>query len=53
MMKAVNHPNIVRLIDIVKTSNNLYMIMEYCKDGSLESYIHKKNLNSKLKTLSE
>lgn len=52
-MKKVNHPNIVRLLDIVKTANNLYMVMEFCKDGSLETYIQKKNPNSKLKTLSE
>ena len=45
MMKKVKHPNIVRLIDIVKTSNNLYMVVEYCKEGSLESYIEKKNQN--------
>ena len=53
MMKKVKHQNIVHLIDIVKTQNNLYMIMEYCKDGSLENYIEKKNKNQKYKTLSE
>ena len=33
--------NIINFIDVKKTKNNLYLVMEYCEDGSLEHYIQK------------
>jgi len=41
ILKSLNHPNIIRIIDIKKTQNNIYLIFEYCQMGDLESYIKK------------
>lgn len=36
------NPNVVALIDVQRTPNNLYLVMEYCNQGTLEEYIRKK-----------
>ncbi|XP_070546440.1 LOW QUALITY PROTEIN: serine/threonine-protein kinase DCLK1-like [Ptychodera flava] len=35
IMKAVNHPNIVRLFEEYETDENIYLVMEYVKGGDL------------------
>ncbi|KAJ4340006.1 serine/threonine-protein kinase gin4 [Ascochyta clinopodiicola] len=40
IMKLLDHPNIVRLYDIWENRDEIYLIMEYVKDGELFSYIH-------------
>ncbi|EGR32514.1 protein kinase domain protein [Ichthyophthirius multifiliis] len=45
-MKMLKHKNIVQLYDVIKTENNLYMIVEYCNQGNLQKYIYN---NSQLK----
>lgn len=35
-LRKCSHENVVKLVDVVKTKNNLYLIMEYCPEGSLE-----------------
>lgn len=39
IMKDLDHPNIVKLLDVVKTSNYWYIIMEYCDKGTLKDVI--------------
>eukprot|EP01017_Pseudomicrothorax_dubius_P010929 TRINITY_DN13983_c0_g1_i1.p1 TRINITY_DN13983_c0_g1~~TRINITY_DN13983_c0_g1_i1.p1 ORF type:complete len:291 (-),score=39.13 TRINITY_DN13983_c0_g1_i1:28-900(-) len=39
---------LVNLIDYELTGNNLYLAMEYCDGGNLESYISKNGLNGRL-----
>jgi len=39
ILKKVNHPNIVKFHEVVNTTNNLYLIMEFIKGKSLTSYI--------------
>lgn len=34
---------IVKLHDVSRTPNNLYMFLEYCMDGDLKEYLKKKN----------
>lgn len=41
--------DIVKLYDVSRTPNNLYMFLEYCMDGDLKEYLKKKKGN----TLSE
>lgn len=41
-MQMANHPNIVRLIDVRRSKTNIYLIMEYCEGGNLESYIYER-----------
>ena len=42
IMKMVSHENIVKLHDIFQTSNNMYIITEFCGDGDLFHYLEKK-----------
>jgi serine/threonine protein kinase len=37
LLKNLNHPNIVKYQGFVKTADNLYIILEYCENGSLHS----------------
>lgn len=41
IMKELNHPNLVRMLDVYQTSNNFYLILEYCPQGDLEQMIRK------------
>ena len=41
ILKAVNHPNIVKFKDLKKTQNNWYLITEYVNGGSLSSNLKK------------
>jgi len=40
-MKKFNHPNIVRLYDVLETTNNKYIITEYCNGQDLKIYLEK------------
>ena len=35
IMKQLDHPNIIHLIEFIQTANHYYVIMEYCNGGSL------------------
>ena len=37
ILKNVNHKNIIKLYDIKQTTNNFYLVTEYCNGGSLNS----------------
>lgn len=44
-MKMVSHDNIVKLHDIYQTTNNMYIITEFCEDGDLYHFLmHRKKL---------
>ena len=34
-LKKINHPNIIRLIDLKRTPHHCYLIMEFCNGGDL------------------
>jgi len=38
VLKACDNENIVKLYDIKKTSNNIYLILEYCNGGDLADH---------------
>ena len=42
-MQRLKNPNIVELLDVKKSSNNIYLIVEYCNGGALDSYLKKNN----------
>ena len=42
IMKMVCHENIVKLHDIYQTTNNMYIITEFCEDGDLYHYLDRK-----------
>lgn len=39
ILKAVSHPNIIELIDCLKTDSHIYLIMDYSSGGDLSQYI--------------
>lgn len=38
-MKSLKQENIVRLIDVLRTGNNYYIISEFCSYGDLKNFI--------------
>ena len=41
ILKDVNHPNIIKLIEIKESPNYIYIITEYCNGGDLQSFLDK------------
>lgn len=41
VLKLVEHPNIIKFVDLYYTRNNYYIITEYCEGGSLQSLINR------------
>jgi serine/threonine protein kinase len=41
-MKKLEHENIVKLLDVYQTSNNMYLVTEFCEEGDLRSYLKKR-----------
>ena len=39
-LKDVNHPNIIKLIDVKETLKHIYIITEYCNGGNLKEYLN-------------
>ncbi|CAK72388.1 unnamed protein product (macronuclear) [Paramecium tetraurelia] len=39
IMQKLNNKNIVQLIDVLETSNNIYIIQEICESGDLAKYL--------------
>ncbi|KAJ2721389.1 Serine/threonine-protein kinase [Coemansia sp. Benny D115] len=42
ILRTVKHPNVVELIDCLKSRNHIHLIMEYCALGDLASYMRKR-----------
>uniref|UniRef100_A0A0E0KX34 Protein kinase domain-containing protein n=1 Tax=Oryza punctata TaxID=4537 RepID=A0A0E0KX34_ORYPU len=40
-LAAVTHPNIVRLLDLIRTQSSLYLVLELCEGGDLAAYIQR------------
>ena len=40
--EKVRHPNIVGLKDVIRSTNNIYIVLEYCNSGTLRDYLKKK-----------
>lgn len=43
--KKLKHFNIVELLDVIYKSDRIYIIMEYCNNGSLSSFMNKRRMN--------
>ncbi|KAK4478527.1 hypothetical protein RD792_014007 [Penstemon davidsonii] len=42
ILKRINHPNIIRLHDMIEEPGKIYIILEYCKGGDLSMYLHQR-----------
>lgn len=38
----MDHPNIVKLLDVYQTNNNMYIVTEFCQHGDLRNHIKKR-----------
>ena len=41
VMSKINHPNVMHLFEFMETANNYYLIIQYCNNGDMESYLKK------------
>ena len=41
IMRKLNHPHLLNLIDFLETGSNYYMILPFCKDGDLDQRVKK------------
>ena len=44
VMKTINHPNILRLHDQLLSKNNYYLVVDYCDQGDMISYMKSKDI---------
>ncbi len=44
-MHSIKHPNIMHLYEYMESSNNYYLVINYCKDGDLEKFLSKQPKN--------
>jgi calcium-dependent protein kinase len=42
VLKICQHPNIIRLYDVIENLNYIYIIMEYCNGGDLFTFLANK-----------
>jgi MAP/microtubule affinity-regulating kinase len=49
ILKSLNHPNIIKLIEVVRENHRIFVVMEHCEGGTLLNLI----TSDKLKGLSE
>ena len=47
ILKVCQHPNIIKLYNIIETSKTIEIIMEYCPGGNLYYYLLKRKFNIK------
>ena len=41
LMRKLNHPNVIKLIEEIKTTNHYYIVMDYCNGGTLDDCLRK------------
>lgn len=40
-MSNIKHPNIMHLYELLETSNNYYLVLDYCRSGDMEGHVKK------------
>lgn len=44
IMHEINHPNIMHLFELLTSSKNYYLVIQYCNQGDLEAYMKEKRI---------
>lgn len=39
VMSKINHPNVMHLYEFIETVHNNYLVIHYCNNGDMESYL--------------
>jgi len=47
-LRALNHPHVLRTIEILMTKNNVYIMTEFCESGDLQQLIKQKGKLSEI-----
>ncbi|XP_019102510.1 PREDICTED: serine/threonine-protein kinase ATG1c isoform X2 [Camelina sativa] len=42
ILRRINHPNIIRMIDMIKSPGKVHLVLEYCKGGDLSVYVQRR-----------
>lgn len=42
ILSKINHPNIIKFVEMLRTANNYYLVYEYCSGGTLAEHIKSK-----------
>ena len=42
-LRTVNHPNIVKLLEVIDTEETLFIVMEYVSEADLQTYLEAKS----------
>ena len=50
-MKRIDHPNVVKLLDVYQTSNNMYIVTEFCEEGDLAGWLKNKKKGTEKESL--
>lgn len=50
-LTKIDNPNCVRFMEMLRTSNNMYLIYEYCNGGTLEQAINRKHFLSEAESV--
>ena len=43
-MRKFDHPNIIKMYDLMQTSKNYYIVMQLCKNGDVKQYMTKRGV---------
>ena len=46
LLKKLSHPSIIKVYDLYSFENNYYVVMEYCKGGTMTEYFKKLEIKS-------
>ena len=42
ILSAIHNPNCIQFSEMLRTTNNMYMVYEFCEGGDLEHYLKRK-----------
>ena len=52
ILSKIENPNIIKFHEMLRTTNNMYIVYELCTGGDLEHYIKKKKLLNETEAMS-
>ncbi|XP_066206307.1 sperm motility kinase 3A-like [Saccopteryx leptura] len=46
LLKSLNHPNVIKLVEVIVTDSTLFIVMEYVSGGDLSNYLPSNRLST-------